>query len=236
MSQTAVATAPPPPPPSRRPPRFLLTAGALAGPLFVGTFLVAGATRAHYNPLRHPVSSLELGNHGWVQHANFAVAGLLTLLLAAGLRRGLGRGRPSTRGPLLVGIWGLGLIAAGIFTTDPVSGYPAGTPGQPPRATVHGALHDGLSLVGFVALVAACVVFARWFARLGQRGWAAYSVATAIVFVIALVLATVAFSQGNALTPIGGLIQRIMATSAWLWLTLLALSEASGWGRLRVRR
>src|SRR2546430_15111110 len=152
MSQTAVATAPPPPPPSRRPPRFLLTAGALAGPLFVGTFLVAGATRAHYNPLRHPVSSLELGNHGWVQHANFAVAGLLTLLLAAGLRRGLGRGRPSTRGPLLVGIWGLGLIAAGIFPTDPASRDPGrATRAAPPAPGPRGLAH-GLSPVGVVRL------------------------------------------------------------------------------------
>jgi hypothetical membrane protein len=119
MSQTLVATAPPPPPPPRQPRRWLLTLGALAGPLFVGTFLVAGALRAHYDPLRHPVSSLELGPHGWVQHANFIVAGLLTLALAAGARAAL-----RTPAAVLIGVWALGLIGAGVFTTDPVSGYP----------------------------------------------------------------------------------------------------------------
>jgi hypothetical membrane protein len=184
------------------------------------TFLVAGAVRAGYDPLRHPVSSLELGDHGWVQHANFVVAGLLTLALAAGLRRAV---PASTWGPLLVGIWGLGLIGAGIFTTDPVSGYPPGTPGRPVHATVPGTLHDLVSLVGFVALVAACFVFARRFAALGQRAWAGYSVLSGIVFVAALVLASVAFSQTGALVGVGGLIQRVMATTAWIWLTLLAL-------------
>src|SRR5690348_10220782 len=119
MSQTLTATLPPPPPPDRAAPawtRRLLACGALAGPLFVLTFLVAGATRAHYDPLRHPVSSLELGGQGWVQHANFVVAGLLTLALAAGLRRAL-----RTPAAVLVGLWALGLIGAGIFTTDPVS-------------------------------------------------------------------------------------------------------------------
>jgi hypothetical protein len=32
--------------------------GAIAGPLFVIALLVEGITRAHYDPLRHPVSSL----------------------------------------------------------------------------------------------------------------------------------------------------------------------------------
>jgi len=221
MTQTITATLPPPPPPDRPTPawtRWLLAAGALAGPLFVGTFLVAGALRAHYNPLRHPVSSLELGDHGWVQHTNFIVAGLLTLALAAGLRRAL-----RTPAAVLVGIWALGLIGAGIFTTDPVSGYPPGTPDRPVHATVHGTLHDVVSLVGFVAFVAACFVVARRSARLGRRGWAVYSVLTGIVFAVALVLASIAFSQNGALTSVGGLIQRIMATAAWAWLTLLAL-------------
>jgi hypothetical protein len=56
-------------------------------------------------------------------------------------------------------------------------------------------------------------------------------VLTAIVFTAALILATIAFSGGGAL---GGLFQRVMATSAWLWLMLLALRErADGAVRLR---
>ena len=71
----------------------LVRCGAAAGPLFVTTFLVEGARRQGYNPLRHPVSSLSLGSRGWVQVANFAVTGTLYLAGAAGLSR-----LPSSRG------------------------------------------------------------------------------------------------------------------------------------------
>ena len=69
--------------------KALLACGAIVGPLFVVGFLFIGATRANYDPLRHPVSSLALGDYGWVQSANFVVAGLLTLALSVGLRRAL---------------------------------------------------------------------------------------------------------------------------------------------------
>ena len=67
----------------------LLVCGAIAGPLFVIAFLIEGATRADYNPLRHPVSSLALGDNGWTQTANFIITGLLMLAFAVGLRRAL---------------------------------------------------------------------------------------------------------------------------------------------------
>lgn len=67
--------------------KTLLACGAIAGLLFVLVFLLEGATRANYDPLRHPVSSLALGDYGWVQSANFVVAGLLTLAFSVGLRR-----------------------------------------------------------------------------------------------------------------------------------------------------
>ena len=59
--------------------KTLLACGAIAGPLFVFAFLIEGATRADYDPLRQPVSSLALGDQGWTQSANFLVTGLLML-------------------------------------------------------------------------------------------------------------------------------------------------------------
>jgi Protein of unknown function (DUF998) len=69
--------------------KTLLVCGAIAGPLFTLAWAAEGATRANYRPLRHPVSSLELGDLGWTQRANFIVTGLLTLAFASGLRRAL---------------------------------------------------------------------------------------------------------------------------------------------------
>jgi Protein of unknown function (DUF998) len=92
--------------------KTLLACGVIAGPLFVAAFLVEGATRAHYDPLRHPVSSLAFGDSGWTQRANFLVTGLLMLAFAIGLRRVLRPLGGPTWGPLLVGACAVGLLGA----------------------------------------------------------------------------------------------------------------------------
>ncbi|MFC4590588.1 DUF998 domain-containing protein [Sphaerisporangium corydalis] len=203
--------------------RRLLLCGAVAGPLFVVAFLVEGATRANYNPLRHPVSSLELGDSGWTQSANFIVVGLLTLAFAVGLWRALRPFGGSTLGPVLVGAHALGLVGAGLFITDPVSGYPLGTPDKILQATTHGTLHDLVSIPTFVGWPIACIVLAVHFLRWRKPGWAVYSAATALVFMGAFVLASMGFSQVAALVDLGGLFQRTAIIAGFTWITLLAV-------------
>jgi hypothetical membrane protein len=203
--------------------KTLLACGVIGGPLFVATFLVEGATRAGYDPLRHPVSSLALGDSGWTQTANFIVTGLLTLAFAAGLRLALRPPEGSTWGPLLIGVWAVGLLGAGIFVTDPVSGYPPGRPDRAVQYSWHGALHDLFSLPAFVALAAACLVFGRWFAGRGERGWAIYSAVSGVVFAVAFVLSSAGFGQAEGLVDLAGLFQRVAVTVGFGWLTLLAV-------------
>jgi hypothetical protein len=85
--------------------KSLLACGVIGGPLFVAAFLVEGAIRANYNPLRHPVCSLALGDSGWIKEANFIVAGLPTLAFSAGLRRA-SAGEGLDLGT--VAVWGMG--------------------------------------------------------------------------------------------------------------------------------
>ena len=59
-----------------------------------------------------------------MQMTNFIVCGALVLGFAIGLGRVLRTGRGSTWGPILLGIFGLCLIGAGLFVTDPLLGYP----------------------------------------------------------------------------------------------------------------
>jgi hypothetical protein len=202
--------------------KVLLACGAIAGPLFVAAFLFEGATRADYDPLRHPVSSLALGDAGWMQVANFVIAGLLTLAFAMGLRGALQPSGRATWGPALIAIWGIGLLGAGIFATDPVSGYPQGTPAVGVR-TGHGVLHDQFSLAGFGGLIAACFVFSRRFAAEGARGRAIYSAATGVAFAAGIAVSGVGFEQDPNLVAVAGLVQRLTVTVGWTWQTLLAL-------------
>ncbi|RCG16787.1 DUF998 domain-containing protein [Streptomyces diacarni] len=191
----------------------LLACGMAAGPLFTATYLLEGAGRVHYKSSRHPVSSLALGPAGWAQTANFLVAGLLSLLFAVGLWRT----GPSHWGALLIGVWAVGLLGAGAFRTDPVSGYPVGTPDQLQHPTRVGALHDLFSLIGFLALAVACFVFALS----NSPGWALYSTASGALFATTMTLASAAFSQHERWVDLGGLLQRVALTIGWTWQTLL---------------
>ncbi|MEV4296726.1 DUF998 domain-containing protein [Microbispora rosea] len=195
--------------------QLLLACGLVVGPLFTVAYLTEGATRAYYRPRRHPISCLAIGDRGWTQTANFFVAGLLSLAFAVGLWRA----GPSHWGALLVGVWAIGMLSGGIFPTDPVSGFPPGTPDRLEHSTRQGVLHSLFSMVAFVALTAACFVFA-WS---GARGWAIYSVASGVLFAATMALATAAFAQKERLVDVGGLIQRVSVTIAWTWLAVLAV-------------
>ncbi|MEU3985336.1 DUF998 domain-containing protein [Streptomyces sp. NPDC026672] len=193
----------------------LIACGVAAGPLFTATYLLTGAIRADYKSLRHPVSSLALGSAGWTQTVNFLCGGGLSMAFAVGLwRAGV-----SHWGAVLVGVWAIGLIGAGLFRTDPVRGYPPGTPDQLDRPSPVGAVHDLVSLVAFLGLTAACLVLASQ----GSTAWAVYSIASGVLFAATMVLATVAFGHGRRLAGVGGLLQRASISIGWLWLTLLAL-------------
>src|SRR5215207_8820287 len=152
--------------------RALLAGGVVAGPLFIVVGLVQMLTRDGFDPTRHPLSLLSLGELGWIQLANFVVAGLLFVASAVGMRRVLHPGRGATWGPRLIGVYGAGLIMGGVFVADPALGFPPGTPeGIPDQFSWHGAVHAVAPVLASLALVAACVVFARRFAALRQRGW-----------------------------------------------------------------
>jgi hypothetical protein len=164
----------------------LLACGAVAGPLIILVALMQAFTRPGFEPRRHPLSLLSLGDLGWIQIANFVVAGLLFVACAVGLRRVLRPGRGGTWGPLLIGVFGVSLVAGGVFVADPALGFPPGAPaGIPDQLSWHGLLHGFAPLIGFSALIASFFVFARRFAGLGQRGWA---VASTVVGAVVLAL------------------------------------------------
>ncbi len=156
--------------------RALITAGAIAGPLFVVVGLVQALTREGFDLTRHPLSLLSLGDRGWVQIANFIVAGVLMLAFAVGARRSLGDGPGRVWAPVLFGLYGVGLVLGGAFTADPAMGFPAGTPdGIPTEWTFHGGVHAFAAPLAFLALVAVTFVVARRLSWEGHRRAAAWS-------------------------------------------------------------
>ncbi|WP_169951306.1 DUF998 domain-containing protein [Microbispora sp. H11081] len=156
--------------------RALLTCAMLATPVFGIVSLAQAFTREGFDLLRHPVSMLSTGDLGWVQIGNFWITAVLTVAGAIGLRRAM-RGAPGgTWAPRLLLAVGAGLAAAGVFGMDPGDGFPAGTPlGAPAGMSWHAMLHMVAGSVAFTALIAACFVLGRHFARAKRGGHAVAS-------------------------------------------------------------
>lgn len=185
----------------------LLAGSVVAAPVFAVVALAQAFTREGLDLLRHPLSMLSTGDLGWVQIANFLVTGALTIAGAVGLRRVL-RGRPGgTWAPRLVLIYGIGVIAAGIFSMDPGDGFPAGTPlGQPTSMTWHAVLHMVAGSIAFTALIAACFVLGRYFSRAGRRGFAVASRVSGAIFLVGLVWAMTGGYAGSLTLCIGSFV------------------------------
>ena len=174
-----------------------LACGVAGGLLFPLVFLVDDRVKTGYDPVRDSVSEAAIGPGGWVQIANFLVTGALMVVFAAGVRRAVS---PWTSG--LVAVFGAGLMLAGVFVTDP-------TPDGP--TTWHGGVHNGVSLVVFGALTAACFTAARW---RPARWWAWYGR-------LAGLAVPVLFLVSGAVTGTSGVWQRLSIAVGWTWLAVL---------------
>ncbi len=110
----------------------------------------------------------------------------------------------------MVGLYGVGLILAGIFPTDEID--PAGRVETP---TSMGAVHIVASALAFVFGIAGMLVFSRTFKR--DARWQAYwPVSLALSFV-----ALIGFFLQNE-GPWVGLSQRIFIGTVFLWQVLVA--------------
>jgi len=199
--------------------RTLLAAGAVAAPLWAAVSLTQAFTRAGFDLMRHPLSMLSTGALGWLQIANFLIAGALMVAGAVGLARTI----ESRWAPRLLAVSGAGMFAAGLFTMDPGDGFPAGTPAGPGTLSWHSYAHFASGTIAFGTLIAGCYVLARYFARSGDRRRALVSA-----------VAGTALLLGNGWAMSGGhggsLTLAIGAISAMLWVSVVC---AVGAQRLR---
>jgi hypothetical protein len=203
-----------------------LWAGVIAPILFTSVYLVEGATRPGYDPIRHQVSLLSLGDGGWVQVVSFLVNGPLLIGFAIAMRARLGDGSGALAGPVALGLAGLGLIVAGLFSSQPLFGYPPGTrPGMATEVTPTSLLHVFGAFLLIFGIIAAAMIFARRFRQAGAVGWAVASFGAGLVVFVSFG-ASGGGPSGELLFPeVSGLLQRIALVTGLGWVAALASSE-----------
>jgi len=151
----------------------VLLVGMAAAVVFVTVLLIEGALRPGYDPIYHTGSELELGERGWIQRASFLQLGVGMWAFAAGVHGTT----CSVAAGLLLAVFGLGSIVAGVFAPDPVRGYPFGAPSGPPaKLTRQHKIHHLAGPIMFLAIFGACLALVG---RL-QGPWQAYTLVTAV--------------------------------------------------------
>jgi hypothetical membrane protein len=201
--------------PQGRVTRSLLGYGPLAGVVYLGSIFIQGLTRRGFSIPHDDASLLANGPLGWLQVVTFLLAGAMTIAAAVGVRRAL----PSRWGPRLIGLYGAGLMAAGVFRADPASGFGPGAPaGWAAHISWHGDGHLIAASIAFIAIIAACFAVARCLSRAGHRGLAIYSRITGLVFLAAFAGVTSGSASPAIVLPFYGAITAIFA-----WLAIISV-------------
>jgi hypothetical protein len=209
--------------------RLLLSGGVLAGPLYISVGLGQALFREGFDMRRHALSILSNGPYGWIQVANFLVAGVLVIGAAYGLRLAWRGERAGSWGPILLCGYGIGLLGAGVFSADPAPGFPPGTPAGAGGSSTAGLLHFVFGGIGFYALIAACFVFAHRFWSRSHTRWAVLSSAMGVAF-----LASFGRIASGSTTPATIISFYIAVAAIWCWLSAVFL-EAMSAAQLRHR-
>jgi hypothetical membrane protein len=198
--------------------RSLLGYGFVAGPFYVAVSLAQALTREGFDLTRHSWSLLANGSRGWIQIANFVLSGLMVIAFTVGLRRA---GTDRRWVPRLMTVYGVCLVAAGVFRADPAFGFPAGAPqGNPTTVTWHGALHLASGAIGFIALGAATFVVARRYAAHGRRAFAVWTRVVDVVFLAGF--AAIASGSGGRVSNVAFSVGMLLV---WTWLATFALDR-----------
>ena len=199
----------------------LLMLGVIAGPLWLIITYAQAFTRVGFDWVRHSASLLAQGDLGWLQMTAFILAGAFYIAAAIGLRRSI-TGTGSKWAPITLGIFGGGLVVGGVFRTDPILGFPPGTPLEIPETmSISSTIHGFAPIVAFVFAMIFFFIMARRFFRERKRALAWISIVVGIgSFVLCNVPIMTAVCEVNVCT-FNFIAGWIGATIVFLWASAL---------------
>ena len=193
---------------------------AVAGPIaFTIAWLIGGLVQDEYSFWQEDISALAAldAKHAWIMITGFVLLGVGTMALAAGLASTL-KYPSAVIGSVLLMIAGLGLAVVGLARNDCSTELQAcAARVDAGEVSVHHQIHDNVSLIIFLALIAASLVLARAFGR-GDR-WRplrTYCIVTGVLGFALLVLYVI-----EPAPAWNGLVQRIFVSVLFVWIAVV---------------
>jgi len=181
--------------------------------LYVTVTMIQALTCDGFDLKQHRFSWLTTGDLGWIHQSNLILVGVLSVLLAVGVRQVMRTGRGAVWAPRLLGLFGVAYIIGGLLRADPVAGFPPGTTPEMVQTTWQGAVQNASRGASTLLLIATSLVIAGRFAAEGRRALAWFcGVSIPMVFAA---LAAVGFAIGPGAVA-------FLATP-WIWVTALAV-------------
>jgi hypothetical protein len=200
--------------------KSLLGYGVIAGPFYVAASLTEALTRPGFSLAHDDWSLLADGTLGWIHVLVLVLTGLMVAAAAGGVVRQLRAEGLNAASGWFLGVYGTALVGAGLFAADPADGFPPGAPAGPTvTPSGHGTLHIVFGGVGFLGLIAACLVLAWQFRGRRQLSWAVFSLVTGVLFFAAFA----GIATGGAASSAGVLAFTGAVILAWTWLALVSV-------------
>jgi Protein of unknown function (DUF998) len=168
--------------------------------------------------LSRPLSEYAVGRYGALFTSALLVWGIAALIFAAGLHRGVMRSGWLSSGLLLLVVFAVGLIGAGLFPMD--------VPFPPEHFSLESFTRGGLIHVLSATVASACFPFAALFlSKSFQKDarWRSIHRRASMLALGSLAASASLFIISSRYIEFFGLVQRLLAAFAWSWILLTAI-------------
>jgi hypothetical protein len=165
--------------------------------------------RPDVNPVLEPMSNYAVGPYGFLLTAADIGLGLAALALTFGLYLSIAPPGRSYVGLILLGLYGVSVLLAGIFPIDVGA-----------EATTFGILHNIVGNISFIGFPIAVILLSLGMGR--DERWRSFrrtALAVSVLVVLTVILTMVGFNIGIGF----GLTQRLANVTALAWMLLVAL-------------
>jgi hypothetical membrane protein len=165
--------------------------------------------RPDVNPVLDPMSNYAVGPYGFLLTAADIGLGLAALALTCGLYLSIAPPGRSYVGLILLGLYGVSVLLAGIFPIDVGA-----------EATTFGIIHNIVGNISFIGFPVAVILLSLGMGKDEQwRSFRRSALALSLVVVLTVILTIVGSNLGMGY----GVTQRIANVAALVWMLLVAL-------------